>query len=124
MEGWYDIFGRAADLPQMLYFECPYAEREKRILGRAKHSGRSDDNVESMKLRFETFKKETLPTLELFRSKGKVVEVDASQSREDVYTVLRENLAAQTDPALLEAPLSAHAEMLLGLRPWPKKDRG
>ncbi|MFT7623375.1 MAG: UMP-CMP kinase, partial [Myxococcota bacterium] len=77
MEGWYEIFGREAELPQMLHFECPYEELEKRILGRAKYSGRSDDNIESMKLRFDTFKAKTLPTLELFKSKNKVVEVDA-----------------------------------------------
>ena len=68
MEGWYEIFGREAELPKMLYLECPYDVLEKRILGRAKYSGRVDDNVESMKLRFDTFKAETLPTVELFKS--------------------------------------------------------
>jgi len=67
LEGWYEIFGREAELPIMLYFECPYEILEKRILGRAKLSGRSDDNVDSMKLRFDTFKAETLPTVEFFK---------------------------------------------------------
>jgi len=55
----------------MLYFECPYEILEKRILSRAKYSGRSDDNVESMKLRFDTFKAETLPTVQEFKDKNK-----------------------------------------------------
>lgn len=121
MDGWYEIYGHDAELPQMLHFECPYEVLEKRILGRAKYSGRSDDNVESMKLRFDTFKAKTLPTLELFRSKNKVVEVDASQSREDVYALLRTNLEAYTDAELLAQPLTEKAEMLLGLRPYPKR---
>lgn len=121
MEGWYEIFGRDAELPKMLYFECPYEVLEKRVLGRAKYSGRSDDNVESMKRRFDTFKAETLPTLELFKSKNKVVEVDASQSREDVYGLVGMSLEAYTDPKLAAQPLTEEAEMLLGLRPWPKK---
>jgi adenylate kinase family enzyme len=121
MEGWYEIFGRDAELPKMLYFECPYPVLEKRILGRAKYSGRSDDNLESMKLRFDTFKAETLPTLELFKKANKVVEVDAGQGREDVYAVLRDNLAEHTDEELAANPLSEKAEMLLGLRPYPKK---
>jgi len=121
LEGWYEVFGREAELPRMLYFECPYAVLEQRILGRAKYSGRSDDNVESMKLRFDTFKAKTLPTLELFKEKGKVVEVDASQTREEVYAVVREQLSAHTDPELAAQPLSPKAEMLLGLRPWPNK---
>lgn len=122
MEGWYEIFGRDAELPKMLFFECPYPVLEKRILGRAKHSGRSDDNVESMKKRFDTFKAETLPTVEFFQDKGKVVEVDASQAREDVYAIVKAQLAEHTDPALAAQPLTEKSEMLLGLRPWPKKD--
>ncbi len=121
LEGWYEVYGREAELPQMLYFECPYDVLEKRILGRSKYSGRVDDNVESLKLRFDTFKAETLPTLELFKSLGKVVEIDASQSREDVYALVVKELEADTDPAWLAQPLTEKSEMLLGLRPYPKK---
>ena len=56
LDVWYQIFGPDAELPQMLYFECPFEELEKRVLGRAKYSGRGDDNIESLKLRFDTFK--------------------------------------------------------------------
>lgn len=120
MEGWYGIFGREIDLPKMLYFECPYDVLEKRMLGRAKYSGRSDDNAESMKLRYDTFKAETLPTLEMFRGAGKVVEVDASKDREAVYALVKESLAIYTDAALAAQPLTEKSEMLLGLRPYPK----
>lgn len=121
MEGWYEIFGRDAELPRMLYFECPYEVLEKRILGRAKYSDRSDDNVESMKLRFDTFKAETLPTLELFKGKNKVVEIDASQDRPTVYALVGESLAEHTDQDLAAQPLTEKSEMLLGLRPYPKR---
>lgn len=121
LEGWYDVFGRDAELPKMLYFECPYDVLEKRILGRAKYTGRSDDNVEALKQRFDTFKAETLPTVELFHSKNKVVEIDTSQGRQDVYHVVAENLSEFTDEEAAARPLSERAEMLLGLRPFPKK---
>ncbi|MCO4745915.1 MAG: nucleoside monophosphate kinase [Proteobacteria bacterium] len=121
MEGWLNVYGRDSELPSMLYFECPYDVLEERILGRAKYSGRSDDNVESIKLRFDTFKAKTLPTLELFKSKNKVVEVDASRSREEVYALVGESLAAHTDPELAAQPLTERAEMLLGLRPYPPR---
>ena len=122
LEGWYEIFGREAELPKMLYFECPYDVLEKRILGRAKYTGRSDDNVESMKLRFDTFKAETLPTVELFKGKNKCVEIDTSQDRQAVYNLVTTNLAEYTDKALADKPLTERAEILLGLRPYPKKD--
>lgn len=121
LDGWYEAFGRDADLPKMLYFECPCDVLEKRILGRAKYTGRKDDNVESLKLRFDTFKAETLPTVELFKSKDKCVEVDTSLDRQAVYALVRSHLAKHTDQALADKPLTERAEMLLGLRPFPKE---
>ena len=118
MDAWYQIFGKEAELPKMLYFECPYDVLEKRILGRAKYSGRSDDNVESMKLRFDTFKAETLPTVEFFKSKDKCVEVDTGQDRQTVYDLVGQHLADYTDPELATRPLTERSEVLLGLRPY------
>lgn len=119
LEAWYEVFGREAELPTMLYFECPFDVLEQRILGRARYSGRADDNVDAMKLRFDTFKAETLPTVELFKGKGKCVELDTSQDREAVYALLRDQLAKYTDQQLLDQPLTQKAEILLGLRPYP-----
>ncbi len=124
LEAWTETFGHEAELPKMLYFECPYPVLERRILGRAKYSGRSDDNFESVKLRFDTFKAETLPTVEFFQSKGKCVEVDTSQDRRAVYDLVRENLAEYTDQTLTAKTLTERAEILLGLKPWPKDEKG
>ena len=121
LEGWHEIFGRETELPKMLYFDCPYDVLEKRILGRAKYTGRSDDNIESVKLRFDTFKAETLPTVELFRSKNRCVEIDTSQDRQTVYSLVTENLAEHTDSELAAKPLTERAELLLGLRAYPAK---
>lgn len=121
LEGWYQSFGRDAELPKMLYFECPYSVLEDRILARAKYTGRSDDNIESVKLRFDTFKAETLPTVEFFKTKNKCVEIDTSQDRQAVYAIVASNLAEYTDPAFKAKPLTPRAEMLLGLRPFPKE---
>lgn len=120
LDAWYELFGRDAELPGMLYFECPFEVLEQRILGRAQYSGRADDNVEAMKRRFDSFKAETLPTVELFKMKGKCVQIDTSQDRASVYALLREQLAAFTDAQLMEQPLSEKAELLLGLKPYPR----
>ena len=121
MDAWYAVFGRDDDLPKMIYFECPLEVLTRRILGRAQYSGRSDDNVESMKVRFETFKEETLPIVEHFKSQGKCVEIDTSQDREAVYALVRTQLAEHTDSQRMALPLSEEAEILLGLRPYPKR---
>lgn len=120
LDAWREVFGREAALPTMLYFECPFEVLEQRILGRSRYSGRTDDNVYAMKLRFDTFKAETLPTVELFRSKGKCVDIDTSQDRQTVYALLRGQIGRYTDPGLMAQPLGEKAEILLGLRPYPK----
>ncbi len=122
LEGWYEAFGPDAELPKMLYFECPYEVLEQRIMGRAKYTGRSDDNAESLKQRFDTFKAETLPTVEHFKSKNKCTEIDTSLERPEVYKLVRENLSEFTNESLAAQPLSERAEMLLGLRPFPKSE--
>lgn len=68
-----------------------------------------------------TFTAKTLPTLELFKSRDKVVEVDASQSREDVYALVTRSLEAYTDPEQAAPPLTEQSEMRLGLRPYPRR---
>jgi adenylate kinase family enzyme len=122
LDGWYEIFGAETELPAMLYFECPYDVLEKRIMGRAKYTGRTDDNVESLKHRFDTFKAETLPTVEVFRSKDKCIEIDTSLDRQAVYGLVVESLAPFTEKEAAARPLTERAEMLLGLRPFPKKE--
>lgn len=121
LDAWYEVFGREATLPKMLYFECPYPVLEQRIMGRAKYTGRSDDNLESIKLRFDTFKALTLPIIELFKTQNRCVEIDTSQQRQAVYALVADNLAEHTDLELTDRPLSERAEMLLGLRPFAKK---
>ena len=73
-----------------------------------------------MKVSFDTFKAETLPTVEQFKNKAKCVEFDTSQDREVVYAFLRDQLARHTEQHLLDQPLTEQSEMLLGLRPYPR----
>ncbi|MEP3482024.1 MAG: nucleoside monophosphate kinase [Fuerstiella sp.] len=120
LEAWFAVFGSDSPLPKMLSFECPFEVLEQRILGRAKYTGRSDDNLESLKHRFDTFKQETLPTVEHFRSKNKCIDIDTSHDRQAVYEAVASHLAEYTNEELAAQPLTERAEMLLGLRPFPK----
>ncbi len=121
MKGWHEHFGGDIALPTMLYFECPYDELERRVKGRAKYSGRSDDNLQSLRLRFDTFKAETLPTVDFFKKENCCVEIDTSQDRQSVYAKVVESLDRFTDNTLAVQPLQPRAEILLGLKPYPKQ---
>ena len=121
MDAWHQVYGTDSELPKMLYFECPFEVLEKRILGRAKYSGRNDDNIDSIKLRFDTFKEETLPTVELFKKANKCVEIDSSKDRQSVYNLVANHLSEHTDEVFADKPLTDRAMMLLGLKPFPKE---
>ena len=58
------------DVCFVLFFECSEPVMQARLLERGKTSGRADDNVESLRKRFTTYKRETMPVVELYRGKG------------------------------------------------------
>ncbi|KAF8163055.1 adenylate kinase-domain-containing protein [Crassisporium funariophilum] len=70
---------------KVIYFSTTEEVMLSRLLERAKTSGREDDNVESIKKRFTTYKNETMPVIQLYSSQGKVAEVDSSGSVEAVH---------------------------------------
>lgn len=76
----------------VLFFDCPEKEMEKRLLERGKTSGRADDNLESIKKRFQTFVETSMPVVDYFESQGRVVSVKATQSPESVYKETKEKI--------------------------------
>ncbi|KAF1987716.1 UMP-CMP kinase [Aulographum hederae CBS 113979] len=68
-----------------LFFDCPEATMQERLLNRGKTSGRSDDNEESIKKRFKTFVETSMPVVDHYKKEGKVVWVDATSSPDEVY---------------------------------------
>lgn len=70
----------------VLYFQCPEEVMLQRLLNRGKTSGRSDDNIESIKKRFTTFVQTSLPVVEYFDDQHKVVKVDCNEPVDDVYS--------------------------------------
>jgi len=69
----------------VLYYSTTEEVMLKRLLERAKTSGREDDNEESIKKRFKTYKDTTMPVIEHYSKLGKVAEVDSSFSVEEVH---------------------------------------
>jgi adenylate kinase family enzyme len=57
---------KIVDFKFILFFECSEDTMTKRILKRAESSGRSDDNLESLKKRFKTYSDETKPVVSFY----------------------------------------------------------
>jgi UMP-CMP kinase len=48
---WFELLGSETRLAFTLFFDCPEDVMEARLLERGKTSGRSDDNIETIKKR-------------------------------------------------------------------------
>jgi UMP-CMP kinase len=65
-DGWYATAGTRANVSMVLFYDCPLEELKRRLLHRGETSGRSDDNMESIIKRFETFQRESMPVVEWY----------------------------------------------------------
>lgn len=77
-----------------LFFQCPESVMLDRVLKRGKTSGRTDDNVDSMRERFATFVNQSMPVVEYFNTAGKVTTLQCDKSIDEVYATVQETLKA------------------------------
>ncbi|KAH9063678.1 UMP-CMP kinase [Lactarius deliciosus] len=71
----------------VLFFMTNEETMLERLLERGKTSGRDDDNIESIKKRFATYKETTMPVIEHYEKSGKVAEVDSSPSVDEIHAI-------------------------------------
>ena len=89
LDVFYEVMGDTFILSMCLVFDCPEEVLQERLLNRGKTSGRSDDNLESIKKRFKTFHGQSEPVINEFRRMGKVRIVDSSLPPDVVYKKVR-----------------------------------
>lgn len=68
-----------------IFFECPEQVMLQRLLERGKTSGRTDDNIESIKKRFKVFIETSMPVVDYFESEGRVVKLRCDEPVDEVY---------------------------------------
>jgi len=68
-----------------VYLRISEEEAWKRLLLRSKESGRADDDEQSVRTRFNEYKKKNEAVIEHFRSVGRLVEINGEQTREEVH---------------------------------------
>ncbi|KNA12696.1 hypothetical protein SOVF_123580 [Spinacia oleracea] len=67
----------------VLFFDCSEEEMEKRLLGR--NQGREDDNIETIRKRFNVYMESSLPVIQYYDSLGKVRKIDAAKPIDAVF---------------------------------------
>uniref|UniRef100_A0A4W3JWK8 Cytidylate kinase n=1 Tax=Callorhinchus milii TaxID=7868 RepID=A0A4W3JWK8_CALMI len=85
LDGWEKNMEGKADVAFVLFFECSDEICIQRCMERGLNSNRSDDNLESLKKRFQTYWESTRPIIEHYHKLGKVRKVDASSTIEEVF---------------------------------------
>ncbi|SNX86264.1 related to URA6 - uridine-monophosphate kinase [Melanopsichium pennsylvanicum] len=73
----------------VLFLQCSEDVMLQRLLERGKTSGRADDNIESIKKRFQTFVETSMPVVDYYRKQDRVVEVDSIKSVDEVYAEIK-----------------------------------
>ena len=76
-------------LDYVIFFKIDYEVLENRIKKRIEESNvaeqRSDDNLETLSNRINTYKKSTLPIVEFYKDKDILFEIDGMEEIENVY---------------------------------------
>jgi UMP-CMP kinase len=86
LEGWQRQMSEKVDFLFVLFFECSSDKCVERCLKRGQAgSGRTDDNLESLNKRFNTYMNDTMPIIDHYRALGKVRQIDANESPDAVY---------------------------------------
>jgi UMP-CMP kinase len=69
----------------VLNFECPEEVLVGRLLERGQTSGRNDDDIDVIRLRFQTFQRECKPIVDMYSQKNMVRTIQSDQAVELVY---------------------------------------
>ena len=85
LSGWQQVTGTSLQVGGVLFYDCPEEVMESRLLERGKTSGRSDDNIESIKKRFRTYQNETTPILAYYDHQKIVHKIDGTREVDAVW---------------------------------------
>ncbi len=85
---------RGTDVTLMLDLQVDEDELVKRLLERGKISGRSDDNLETIKSRLEVYHKQTAPLADYYIGEGKHVAIKGVGAIEEIFGRIKEAIDA------------------------------
>lgn len=89
IRGWESTMEDSCDVEGVLFLDCPEDVLETRILGRGLTSGRSDDNIETVRKRFFTYKESTIPILEHYDQMKRLIRIRGDQDKNAVFDHLK-----------------------------------
>lgn len=94
------VLGQQSRVEGVLFLDCPQDELERRLTARGVSSGRSDDNLETIRSRFTTFERETQPIVDIFERRGKVLRINGLGQPHEVFLSVQRKI----EPIINELP--------------------
>ena len=85
---------RGTDVSVMLNLQVDEEELVKRLLERGKVSGRSDDNLETIKSRLEVYHKQTAPLADFYVEEGKHVAIQGMGTIEEIFGRIKDAISS------------------------------
>ena len=92
IDGWLEIFGDNYILITSIILDCDEKELEKRLIERAKSSGRIDDNIEIIKKRFKIHIEESKPIESRLKQLGPFIEINGNNSVDNIFLQIVDKL--------------------------------
>lgn len=90
LDGWNKEMGDKARVLFVLFFDCTESACIDRCLKRGEEgSGRSDDNIESLKKRFNTYYNDTMPIIQHYEAVNMVRRVDGTGTPDQVFEAVQ-----------------------------------
>ncbi|XP_041379477.1 UMP-CMP kinase-like [Gigantopelta aegis] len=89
LEGWEREMGDKSIVKFVLFFDCPEETCMERALKRGASSGRTDDNIESFRKRYQTYLTNTVGIIDYYKAKGLVRTISSIPGPEQVFNEVK-----------------------------------
>lgn len=119
IRGWEAAMEESCHVEGVLFLDCPEDILETRILGRGLTSGRSDDNIETIRKRFSTYKESTIPILEYYDQLKRLIRVRGDQDKSAVFG----NLKTAVVPLIEKEVVAIQTYLLHPVSDWTQYAR-
>mmetsp|Transcript_33141 Transcript_33141/g.48588 ORF Transcript_33141/g.48588 Transcript_33141/m.48588 type:complete len:244 (+) Transcript_33141:3-734(+) len=86
---WKEVMDGVATLEFAVFLDCPEDTMTSRLLERGQTSGRNDDKLDVIRKRFQTYRDESMPIVEMYTKEGKCRSIAADRSIDEVYADMK-----------------------------------
>lgn len=94
---------RGSKVHAVVGLEVPEEELVERLLKRGEESGRSDDNLDTIKQRLNVYHSQTSPLKEYYESEGKYHAIHGSGSVDEIFGSIKDSLKSRTEVPVKKA---------------------